>query len=154
MSQGAGTDFSEISYTPGRRLSSVALPSLSVLISSTLWPSAARTVKTVAGVGVLFVDDQVGPALVLNGDGAGLAGEQLHMVFLEVKNVVGNRGRLLDGVHARFQIGDVDLAVVIGDAVQVVGPVLHLGDAEMHSAQPGAVRAGLDQAEGGVGGDL
>ena len=33
------------------RTASVALPSLSVLISSTLWPSAARTVKTVLGMG-------------------------------------------------------------------------------------------------------
>ena len=105
----------------------------------------------VAGVRVLFVDDQVGSALVLNGDGAGLAGEQLHMVFLEVKNVVGNRGRLLDGVHARFQVGDVDLAVLVGDAVKVVGAVLNPGDAEMDAAQPGAVRAGLDKPQGGLG---
>ena len=102
-----------------------------------------------AGVGVLFVDDQVGPLLIFNGDGAGLAGEQLHMVFLEVKNVVGNGGRFLDGVHARFQVGDVDLAVLAGDAVKVVGAVLNPGDAEMDAAQPGAVRAGLNQPQGG-----
>ena len=73
------------------------------------------------------------------------------MVFLEVKNVVGNGGRFLDGVHARFQVGDVDLAVLAGDAVKVVGAVLNPGDAEMDAAQPGAVRAGLDKPQGGLG---
>ena len=34
----------------------------------------------VASVGVLFVDNQVGPLLVLNGDRAGLTGEQFNMV--------------------------------------------------------------------------
>ena len=106
----------------------------------------------VASVGVLFVDDQVGPLLVLNGDGAGLARKQLHMVLLQVQDVVCHGGRFFDGVHARFQIGDVDLAVAVGNAVEVVGAVLDPGDAEMDAAQPGSVRAGLDKPQGGLGG--
>ena len=105
-----------------------------------------------AGVGVLFVDNEVGPLLILNGDGAGLAGEQLNVVLLQVQDVVGNGGRFLDGVHAGFQLGDVDLAVLVGDTVKVMGAVLDAGDAEMNAAQPGAVRAGLDQPQGGFGG--
>ena len=65
------------------------------------------------------IQNEVGPLLVLNGDSAGLSGEQLNMVLLEVKDMVGNSGRLLDGVHVRIQIGDVDLAVVIGDTVKI-----------------------------------
>ena len=106
----------------------------------------------VAGVGVLFIDNEVGPLLVLNGDGAGLAGKQLHMVLAHINNVVGHRGGLLHRVHTRFQIGDVDFAVGIGDAVKIVGAILNLGNPKMHTTQPGTVRAGLDEPEGGLGG--
>ena len=73
------------------------------------------------------------------------------MVLLQIQDVVGNGGRFLDGIYSRFQVGDVDLAVLVGDAVKVVGAVLNPGDAEMDAAQPGAVRAGLDKPQGGLG---
>ena len=105
-----------------------------------------------AGVCVLFVDNEVGSLLIFQCNGAGLARKQLHMVLLQVQNVVGNGGSFLDGVHAGFQLGDVDLAVLVGDTVKVMGAVLNAGNPEMDAAQPGAVRAGLDKAQGGLGG--
>ena len=74
------------------------------------------------------------------------------MVFLKVEDVVGYRGGLLDGVHTRFQVGNVNLAGIIGDAVKIVGAVLDFSDPKMHPAQPGAVRTGLDKPQGGLGG--
>ena len=74
------------------------------------------------------------------------------MIFSHINDVVCHGCGLLDGVHARFQIGNIDLSVIIGDAVKVVGAVLNAGDAEMNAAQPGAVRAGLDKPQRGLGG--
>ena len=73
------------------------------------------------------------------------------MVLPQIQNVIRHRGGLLHRVHTRLQIGDVDFTVVIGDAVEVVGSILNLGNPEMDTAQPGAVRAGLNQTEGGLG---
>ena len=50
-------------------------------------------------------------------------------------------GRLTDGVNAKLQVGDQDLSLFIGSAIQVVGAILNFGDAEGHAGQPGAVRA-------------
>ena len=102
-------------------------------------------------VRVLFADDKVGALLVLNGQRGGLAGEQLHVVLPQVDDVVGHRGGFFDRVHPRLQLGDVDLTLIVCDTVQVVAAVLNPGNPEMYAAQPGAVRAGLDNPQRGLG---
>ena len=98
-----------------------------------------HTGNGIAGVLVRFADGQVGAPLIFDGDRAGLAGEQLNMILPHIQNVVEGGGCLLHGIHAGVQLVDVDLAVIIGDAIQIVGAVLDLGDAEMNATQPGAV---------------
>ena len=105
-----------------------------------------------AGVSVMLIHDEVGALLVLHGQGAGLAGEQLHVVLPHIQNVRGVRGSLSHGIHAGFQTCNQDLALFIGGAVEVVGPILDLGDTEGNIFQPGAVRAGLDDLERGLDG--
>ena len=105
-----------------------------------------------AGVGVILIHDKVGALLVLHGQGAGLAGEQLHVVLPHIQNVRGVRGSFAHGIHAGFQVGNQDLALFIGGAVEVVGPIFDLGDTEGNIFQPGAVRAGLDDLERGLDG--
>ena len=41
-----------------------------------------------AAVRVMLIDDEIGPLVIFQNDLAGLAGEQLHMVLLQVTNVV------------------------------------------------------------------
>ena len=61
------------------------------------------------------------------------------MILPHIQNVVEGGGRFLHGIHAGVQLVDVDLAVIIGDAIQIAGAVLDFCDAEMNAAQPGAV---------------
>ena len=105
-----------------------------------------------AGVGVVLVDSQVGTLLVFNGQGAGSACEQLHVILPQVENVRGIRGGFPHGVHAGLQIGNQNLSLFIGGAVKIMRSVLDLGDTEMYIFQPGAVRAGLDDLERGLDG--
>ena len=105
-----------------------------------------------SGVSVMLIYDEVGTLLVLHGQGAGLAGEQLHVVFSHIQNVRGVRCCFLDGIHAGFQIRNQDLTLLIGGAVEVMGPIFDLGDTEGYIFQPGAVRAGLDDLERGLDG--
>ena len=69
------------------------------------------------------------------------------MVLGIVRDVVQYRGQFTHGIDARLQIGDQDLAIGIGGAVQVVAAILDLGDAERDPGQPGAVAAQLDELE-------
>ena len=105
-----------------------------------------------AGVCVLLVDDEVGPLLILDRDGADLARKQLHMVLPEVRDVVIRRGGLHHRVNTRLQVRDNDFAVGVGGAVQVMGAVLYLRNAEGDAGEAGAVRAGLDEVQCGLDG--
>ena len=78
----------------------------------------------------MLIHDEVGTLLVLHGQGAGLAGEQLHVVFPHIQNVRGVRGSLPHGIHAGFQICNQDLTLFIGGAVEVMGSIFDLGDTE------------------------
>ena len=102
------------------------------------------------GVGVGFMDIEVGALVVSQSDCAGLAREQLYMVLGIVRDVILHRGQFTHGINAGLQIGDQDLAIGIGGAVQVVAAVLNPGDAESHPGQPGAVAAQFDKLEGGL----
>ena len=99
------------------------------------------------GVRVPLVDEQVGPLLVLQRDGGSLAGEELHMVLPQVRDVVVRCSGLHDGVYTRLQVGDSNLAVGVCGAVQVVGAILHFCDAEGDASQTGAIRAGLGEVQ-------
>ena len=101
------------------------------------------------GVRVPLYHRQVGPDVVLQNDGGGLAGEQLHMALHRVDDVIRNRIQLLDRVHPRLQPGDQDFAVLIGGAVQIPAAVFNFSDTEGHAGQPGTVRAQLDEVQGG-----
>ena len=105
-----------------------------------------------AGVSIMLIHDEVGTLLVLHGQGAGLAGEQLHVVLPHIQNVRGVRCCFLDGIHTGFQVGNQDLTLFIGCAVEVMGSILDLGDTEGDIFQPGAVRAGFDDLERGLDG--
>ena len=74
------------------------------------------------------------------------------MMFHWVNEVVRHGGGLFDRISARLQVRDQDFPLFIGGTVQVVGAVLNLCDAEGHAGQGGAVRAQLDQMEGGFDG--
>ena len=102
------------------------------------------------GVGVGFMDIEVGALVVGQSDRTGLAREQFYMVLGIVRDVVLHRGQFADGINARLQIGNQDLAIGIGGAVQVVAAVLNPGDAESHPGQPGAIAAQFDKLEGGL----
>ena len=92
-----------------------------------------------AGIGVVLVNNEIGPLLILNGDLGSLAGEQLHMVLPEVNDMIGGGSGFLHRIHTRFQIGDQNLALVVGDAVEVTCAILDLGNAEVNAAQRGTV---------------
>ena len=100
-----------------------------------------------AGVGVIFVDIQIGPLVIGQGDRAGLAWEQLHMMLRIIWDVIRRRGQFTHGIDARLQIGDQDLTCGTGGTVQVVRTVLNLGNSEGHPGQPGTVAAQLDELE-------
>ena len=102
------------------------------------------------GVGVGFMDIEIGALVVGQGDRTGLAREQFYMVLGIVRDVVLHRGQFTHRVNARLQIGDQDFSRGIGGAVQVVATVLNPGDAESHPGQPGAVAAQFDKLEGGL----
>ena len=103
-----------------------------------------------AGVGVIFMDIQIGALVIGQGDRAGLAREQFHMMLRIIRDVIRHRGQFTHGVDARFQIGDQDLARGTGGAIQIVRAVLDFGDSEGHPSQPGAITAQLDELEGGL----
>ena len=105
-----------------------------------------------AGVGVVLVDGQVGALLIFNGQGAGSACEQLHVIFPQVEDMRGIRGGFLDGVNTGFQIGNQNFALFIGGAVEIMRPVLDLGNTEMNIFQAAPVRAGLNDLQRGLDG--
>ena len=104
------------------------------------------------GVLVGFADGQIGPLVVLDGDGAGLAGEQFYPVLSFIQNVIGNGGRLLNQIDTRLQVGNKDLALGIGGAVEVMRTIFDFGNTECHTAQRGAVGAEFDEVETGLDG--
>ena len=105
-----------------------------------------------AGVGVVLVDGQVGAFLVFDGQGAGSACEQLHVILPQVENVRGIRGGFPHGVHAGLQIGNQNLALLVSGAVEIMRSVLNFSDTEMNIFQAAPVRAGLDDLQGGLDG--
>ena len=100
-----------------------------------------------AGVGVVLIHGQVGALLVFDGQGAGSACEQFHVILPQVENMRGIRGGFLDGVNTGFQIGNQNLALLVGGAVEIMRPVLDLGDTEMNIFQAAPVRAGLNDLQ-------
>ena len=105
-----------------------------------------------AGVGVVLVDGQVGTLLIFDGQSAGLARKQFHVVLPHIQNVRGIRGGFLDGVNTGFQIGNQNFALLVGCAVKIMRSILDLGDTEMNIFQAAPVRAGLDDLQGGLDG--
>ena len=102
------------------------------------------------GVPIGLMDIEIGALVIGQGNGAGLAGKQLHMVLGIIRDVIQHRGQFTHGINARLQTGDQDLPRGIGGAVQIVRAVLNLGDPEGDASQPGAVAAQLDELERGV----
>ena len=100
----------------------------------------------------MLVDSQVGTLLVFNGQGAGSACEQLHVILPQVENVRGIRGGFPHGVHAGLQIGNQNLSLFIGGAVKIMRSVLDLGDTEMYIFQAATVCAGLNDLQRGLDG--
>ena len=100
-----------------------------------------------AGVGVVLVDSQVGTLLVFNGQGAGSACEQLHVILPQVENVRGIRGGFPHGVHAGLQIGNQNFALLVGGAVKIMRSILNFGDTEMYIFQAATVCAGLNDLQ-------
>ena len=105
-----------------------------------------------AGVGIMLVDGQVGALLVFDGQGAGSACEQLHVILPQVEDMRGIRGGFPHGVHAGLQIGNQNFTLFIGGAVEIMRPVLDLGNTEMNIFQAAPVRAGLDDLQRGLDG--
>ena len=105
-----------------------------------------------SGVCIVLIDVQVRPDLILHHKGTGLAGEQFHMVFTQVDDVICGGCRFLHGVHTRLQIADADLALCIGGTVQIVTAVLDFCNTEGDASQTGAVRTKLDDFNGGLNG--
>ena len=105
-----------------------------------------------AGVGVVLIHDEVGALLVFDGQGAGSACEQFHVILPQVENMRGIRGGFPHGVHAGFQIGNQNFALLVGCAVEIMRPVLNFCDTEMYIFQAAPVRAGLDDLQGGLDG--
>ena len=93
---------------------------------------------------IVLIDIQVRPDLILHYKGTGLAGEQLHMVFAQVDDVVSGGCGFLYGIHTRLQIADADFALCIGGAVQIVTAILDFCNTEGDASQTGAVRTELD----------
>ena len=92
-----------------------------------------------AGVGIVLIHGQVGSLLIFNGQGAGSACEQLHVILPQVEDMRGIRGGFLDGVNTGFQISNQNFALLIGGTIKVVRSVLDLGDMEMNIFQSRAV---------------
>ena len=105
-----------------------------------------------AGVGVVLIHGQVGALLIFNGQGAGSACEQLHVILPQVENMRGIRGGFLDGVNTGFQIGNQNFALLVGCAVKIMRSILDLGDTEMNIFQAAPVRAGLNDLQRGLDG--
>ena len=103
-----------------------------------------------AGVRIPLVNRQVGPLIVLDGQSACSSRKELYFVFLGVDDVVRRGGRLLHRIDARLQITHQDLPCLVGGAVQVMGAILDLGDAERNACQRRAVCAQLYQTQGGL----
>ena len=91
------------------------------------------------GVGVIFIDDEVGPLVVFQHDGAGFPRKQLHMMFSQAQNVIVFGGRFYQGIHARLQPLPQNFACGRGDAVQIMRAVLDLRQPEGDPLQRGAV---------------
>ena len=104
------------------------------------------------GIGIPFVDGQIGALVVLDGQSAGFAREQLHLVFFGIENVVGHSGSLFDGIDARLQIAHQDFTSIVCGSIQVVCPVLDLAEAKSNTAQRSAVSALLQQPQRGLNG--
>ena len=64
----------------------------------------------------------------------------------------GIRGGFLDGVNTGFQIGNQNLALLVGGAVKIMRSVLDLGDTEMNIFQAATVCAGLNDLQRGLDG--
>ena len=103
-----------------------------------------------AGVLVGFLDNQVGPLLVLNTDCADLSREQFHMVLPEVQNMVRYCGGFFQGVHTGFQTLPEDFAILVGGPVQVAAAVLNLRQPEGYALQGSAVRTGFQKEQIGL----
>ena len=101
---------------------------------------------------IVLIDIQVRPDLILHYKGTGLAGEQLHMVFAQVDDVVSGGCGFLYGIHTRLQIADADFALCIGGAVQIVTAILDFCNTEGDASQTGTVRTELDDLNGGLDG--
>ena len=71
--------------------------------------------------------------------------EELHKMLGRIQQMIPQCGRLTDGVNARLQVGDQDLSLFIGRAIQVVGAILNFGDTEGDASQSGAVRTQFDE---------
>ena len=97
------------------------------------------------GVPIGLMDIEIGALVIGQGNGAGLAGKQLHMVLGIIRDVIQHRGQFTHGINARLQTGDQYLPCGIGGAVQIVRAVLNLGDPEGDASQPGAVAAQFDE---------
>ena len=100
-----------------------------------------------AGVGIMLVDGQVGALLVFDGQGAGSACEQLHVILPQVEDMRGIRSGFPHGVHAGLQISNQNFALFIGGAVEIMRSVLNFCDTEMNIFQAAPVRAGLDDLQ-------
>ena len=98
-----------------------------------------------SGIGVVFMDGQGRTAVILQNNGTGLPREELHMMLGRIQQMIPQCGRLTDGVNARLQVGDQDLSLFIGRAIQVVGAILNFGDTEGDASQSGAVRTQFDE---------
>ena len=91
----------------------------------------------------MLIDIKIGPDLIFDHDGTGLAGEQLYFVLTKVDDMVRDCCRFLHGINAGFQIADQDLTVLICGTVQIVSAILDLADTEGHPFQRRSIRTEL-----------
>ena len=101
-------------------------------------------------VRVIFIDVEVGSLMVFQHDSADLPRKQLHMMLFQVDDVIIFCGGFHQGIDARFQPFPQNFALAVGDAVQVVTPVLDPGQPEGDALQGCAVRTGFRQEEVGL----
>lgn len=92
---------------------------------------------------------QVGPAVILQDNGGGLAREQLYMVLHRINNMVRSRAGFFERINTRLKVRDQDFTVGIGGPVQVMTAILNAGDTEGDARHAGTIRAELDQVQGG-----
>ena len=104
------------------------------------------------GIGIPLMDSQVGALVVSDGQRAGFAREELHLVFLGIENVVIYSGGLFDRIDTGFQIAHQDFTSIVCGSIQVMRPVLDFADAEGNAAQRCAVGALLQQPQSGLNG--